>query len=124
MFGVLRPRRLRIARSIISLIVEGRSSGVPYQVKGMVCPSAMRFPGARRRDLAYREVIEECAPVGYVAVQQKGRPAFPMHPVRLLFEIQPCLSVATPNDILVRPSFLSQSCFAGADDGLGSIRYL
>jgi hypothetical protein len=41
--------------------------------------------------LAYREVIEECAPVGYVAVQQKGRPAFPIQPVRLHFEIQPLL---------------------------------
>ena len=42
-------------------------------------------------DLVFREVVEECASVGYVAVQQKGRPAFPVHTLCLLFEVRPLL---------------------------------
>jgi hypothetical protein len=49
--GLLRSRRSRIARSMIPAIVGGRSSGVPSQTKGMVCPSEIRVSAGSQKSV-------------------------------------------------------------------------
>src|SRR5215210_6430645 len=106
-------------------IVDGRSSGVPSQTKGMVCPSAIRLSaGSQKR-------------IWYSAKSSKSDPQWVMSPCsRKVGQPSPFSQCAcsASSDLRSRvtvskvipeiSNFLPQTGLAGADDGLRPICYL